>query len=481
MAAQKPLHQLLQEDQEPFLLTNYIADRRFQLHKPSLSPARRSHLQVKKLHPVSVSHNFCFFSINNSPEVKSPIFEFKSPAATGRSPCNNKSPNSSSIFLHVPAKTASLLLEAAVRIQKQKQKQKQSSSSRSSNGFGLFGSLIKRITQRKKREICCGGGGDGSGSVSVKDIILRRRKEDEKMRFSSELETSSSSQSDGEEEEEFVTKLIDSNGISDFDSFDDLFCDSPFHFVLRRSPSSGHRTPVFSSPATSPNKGREKNEVQKEDEEEEEEEEDKEQNSPVSVLDPPFEDDDDGHDHHSQDDGFDLDYSYAFVQRAKHQLLQKLRRFEKLAELDPVELEKRMQEQEDENDDDFTDEDEDEQEQDIHDMIIQQLNQTSFGRTRKIPLDMKRLVSDLINEEEQSDITDRESMAKRVCKRFEGWKEVESNTIDMMVEEDFKKQVDEWKKYEEQVGEAALEIEVSIFKVLVEELSEELVALISSN
>ncbi|WCJ34357.1 hypothetical protein M5689_015670 [Euphorbia peplus] len=467
MASQKPLHQLLQEDQEPFLLTNYIADRKFQLTKTA--PARRNNLQMKKLRsPVTVSHNFCFFSINNnSPDVKSPIFEFKSPA---KSPCN-KTQNSSSIFLHVPAKTASLLLEAAVRIQKKKQKGK---DGKGNNGFGLFGSLIKRMTHRKKREI-------RGGDAVEEGVGCCRTMEDERMKFECELETSISSQSDREDEEEVA-------GVSDFGSFDEHFCDSPFHLVLRRSPSSGHRTPVFSSPPTSPIKGKEQYEVEKDEDEEEEEEEEKEQNSPVSVLDPPFEDDDDAHDHHSQDDGFDdhLDYSYAFVLRAKQQLLQKLRRFEKLAELDPIELEKRMleQEHEDEHDDDFT-EDEEEQEQDIHDMIMEQLGETSFGRTRKMPPDMKRLVSDLITEEEgeQSYITDRELMAKRVCKRLEGWncKEVECNTIDMMVEKDFKKQIDEWKKYQEQVGEAALEIEVSIFKVLVEELSEDLVDSISSD
>jgi hypothetical protein len=53
---------------------------------------------------------------------------------------------------------------------------------------------------------------------------------------------------------------------------------------------------------------------QDEEEEKEEEEEDKEQCSPVSVLDPPFEDDDDGNDDHNEDDGFDLECSYAIVQ-----------------------------------------------------------------------------------------------------------------------------------------------------------------------
>ena len=41
-----------------------------------------------------------------------------------------------------------------------------------------------------------------------------------------------------------------------------------------------------------------------------EEEEEKEQCSPVSVLDPPFQDDDEGHD---DEDGFDLECSYANV------------------------------------------------------------------------------------------------------------------------------------------------------------------------
>lgn len=51
----------------------------------------------------------------------------------------------------------------------------------------------------------------------------------------------------------------------------------------------------------------------------EEEEEEEEQCSPVSVLDPPFEDDDDSHvnvddDDDDGNDGFDLEYSYAVVQ-----------------------------------------------------------------------------------------------------------------------------------------------------------------------
>ncbi|KAI9089357.1 hypothetical protein K1719_029636 [Acacia pycnantha] len=45
-----------------------------------------------------------------------------------------------------------------------------------------------------------------------------------------------------------------------------------------------------------------------------EEDEEKEQCSPMSVLDPPFENDDEGHEKNYEDDGFDLECSYAILQ-----------------------------------------------------------------------------------------------------------------------------------------------------------------------
>lgn len=102
------------------------------------------------------------------------------------------------------------------------------------------------------------------------------------------------------------------------------------------------------------------------------------------------------------------------------------------------------QEEEEEGDDhngDVNDIEEEMKGEEMDSLIIEELSKTSFCRVRKIPRDMKRLVSDLINEEQQQQkyfAADREVMAKRVCKRFESWKEVESNTIDMMVEQDFK-------------------------------------------
>ncbi|KAF5747822.1 hypothetical protein HS088_TW05G00549 [Tripterygium wilfordii] len=515
MAAPKHLHELLKDDQEPFLLENYIADRRSQL-KNSSSP--KSHLQVTKRKPTSISqqqqqtilnspHNLskksCLFSYVDSPHEprRSPIFEFQSPVS--KSPCGRR-PNA--IFLNVPSRTATLTLEAALKIEKQSSKTK--TQNKNHGNFGLFGSFLKRLTNRyltRKREI----GADGV-KVSVRDILRwdsvgRRRSpneriserkqgiaqkssqetndceiefscnEDQSMDF--DLETSNQSEELLGSEIEFINQWIDETY---FTSCEKRFCESPFRFALQRSPSSGIQTPTLSSPEKSPihRNGEDKENydgesIKKSQVQEEEEEEDKEQCSPVSVLDPPFEDDNDGDGHECEDDdGFDVERSYAIIQRAKEQLLHKLRRFEKLAELDPVELEKRMLSEEIEDDDNSdTNKVEVEEEEDDDSLIAQQLSKSGFDHARQIP---KSLVSDLIDEESRERTNyciDREVVAKRVYKRLGSWKEVESNTIDMMVEQELS---EEWKRSQEEVGEAALDIEVAIFGLLMEELSSDI-------
>ncbi|KAA3465049.1 zinc-regulated protein 8-like [Gossypium australe] len=512
MMGRKHLHELLQEDQEPFVLKKYIADRRCELKKPS----PKTHLQIKKRKPITQTSSFpsnfcknaCFFSTKTTTDfTKSPLFEFPSPVK--RSPC--KSPNA--IFLHIPARTAAILLEAALRIQKQSKTKNNGGSS------GLFGSILKRITHRNKSRNSEISNVEGA-EVSVKDIlrwdssvgknnqsgrpsssaVWSETNEEKSMDL--DLDTSCSCSQSEDFEEIFVTKDgLRSNAA--FGSCDEHFCESPFHFVLQKSPSFTHRTPLFSSPTTSPSRR------QKEDKENYQvenfkklqvEEEEEEQCSPVSVLDPPFEDDDDRHvnddnddDNDDEKDGFDLECSYANVQStfsnllnvvclpgAKQQLLHKLRRFEKLAELDPIELEKRMLE-----DDDDGNEEEEVENESVYsdgeikiDVIIQQVLKSSFQNPECVPDCMKRLVSDLITEEEAEADSDLETVAKRVCKRIISWKDVESNTIDMMVDQDFKRlEVDGWKRNEEQIKEIGSQLEYAIFGLLMEELSEELVCL----
>lgn len=516
--AQMYLHQLLEEDQEPFLLNKYISDRRSQMKRPSPMTS----LQVKKRKSTNPNANFprnlcksaCLFSLTDTPDLrKSPLFEFASPV---KSPY--KSPNP--IFLHIPSRTAALLLEAALRIQKHTSKPKTKAQS-----FGLFGSLYKRLTQRshKRREIECGGGGV---KVSVKDVLkwdssVGRRKASKangKCKETGNVNTnasevgfacsynigrpSSSAVWSESNEDKSLDIETSSSGYSEkihfvtniHKHYSTCFCESPFRFVLQTStPSSGHHTPELPSPSRHPTEEKESNEGEslKKFESGEEEEEDKEQCSPVSVLDPPFEDDEEGHgngdeeEEEEEEGGFDLECSYAIVQRAKQQLLYKLRRFEKLAELDPVELEKRMQDQEEDEDDTFMEEEDghDEKNQasckenDFRKLIFQALCQSSVHDRQQIPEDFKKLVSDLILEEERAldSLEDKDMVISRICKRLELWKEVESNTIDMMIEDDFAREDSEWKRNIEHIRNMAGELELAIFGFLVEEFSEELV------
>lgn len=539
--AQKHLHELLQEDQEPFQLKHYIADRRCQLKKLDKVSSKNSLQAVKKQKSISsntalLCKHACFLpTIRDSPcAEKSPINFLTSP-----SPVSTKSPVRK-VFLHIPAATSSLLLEAAMRIQ---QKQNRPKPKKTQMGFGLFGSILKKIKERhmskknnitneimmrtessstgcserhmsKKHDItngitmrrdetncaerrnasCSGNHSRHSSSTTagwserqkhnITNGITMRTDEsrlssagwsESNEEKSMDFETSSSCRSDNEE-------IEDENG--DLGSCESPL--SPFRFSLQKCPSStGCRTPEFSSPAASP--VRHKNE-DKENYEDlaniEQEEDEKEQCSPVSVLDPPF--DDDGHeceyeyeyeDEDEEDDDCGIECNYALVQRAQQQLLYKLRRFEKLAELDPIELEKLMLEEEEECNDDLVDDNDDNDDDSV--LSYRDRDFEAFASEVTVPFDMKRLVSDLISEEKtetnSSKNREEEVVFGRVCKRLDSWQHVRSDTIDMMIESDLKNELDDWKKLQEQRKETALEVEVSIFRLLVEELAEEMV------
>ncbi|OWM79113.1 uncharacterized protein LOC116197115 [Punica granatum] len=500
--AQKHLRDLLCEDQEPFLLTSYVADLKSQLTSPT-----KSRKLIKPAAPTKTPASFagtfcknvCLFSVlPDSPDPrKSPLFDFAA------SP--HKSPNR--IFLHVPAKTAAMLLEAAVRIQ-----QKSASSVKPKPvKKGLFGSLLKRLTHRNRagpaREIEShrrrsfgASRGDAAKNMEMK-CAAEKSASPCGCRGHSRRSSGLWSESNGERSLDLETSTSGSDSVElaaeeeeVYAAFDESFCESPFRFVLRRSPSSsGERTPDFASPAASPARHG-KQEINRYDLESsnklntEEEEEEKEQCSPVSVLEPPFED---GQDQEEEDDdALDYECGFANVQRAKQQLLEKLHRFEKLAELDPVELEKRMLD--DDNDDEEEEGDydyisraegsEDGQEPEPSDdelrtdRCITEILKSRFDNVKKIPNDMKRLVSDLVAEEWGRENELGATVTRRVCERFESWKRVDLNTIDMMVEKDFRRELDGWcwKENQDQAAEIVSGIEVTIFRSLVEELLEDL-------
>lgn len=511
MATQKHLHELLEEDQEPFYLKNYISDKRYHLKRSNLYTKPTS-IQVKKRDPImetsrisaskrNICQHACFLSFHPSPDVtNSPVPSFLSPV---RSPC--RTPNgigNGSVFLHIPARTAALLLEAAMKIQKQQYPLNSKPKSQIKNlGFGLFSSILKKLKDRKRSKNSVIGYGEVQnsrrsvtreeilGAKGVSNVALfgscsRRSSagwsESNEERRSLGMETSTSSfRSENSEEIDFVDQDCENSGSGK------RFCSSPhspFRFSVH-SPSSGQCTPDSSSPAASPTR---RNEQRKENSEVNslenygnEEVEEKEQCSPVSVLDPPFENKDDEHECLDEDD-YDVECSFAIVKRAKEKLLYKLCRFEKLAELDPIELEKRLMEEEE------TEEEEEicahihmppaHRRCDIEAYVKQVLTKADLSLEAKVPRYMERLVSDLIIEEEKSYkwLDDEEILVERVCRKLECWKEVELNTIDMMAEVDFKNEVDQWKSYQEQREETRTEIEVAIFGILLQDLTDEL-------
>ncbi|KAK4725141.1 hypothetical protein R3W88_027920 [Solanum pinnatisectum] len=423
--AQKHLHELLKEDQEPF----YIANKRFHLKRLNFSSSKTSSLQIKKFQkqinqtPTSkICKNTCFFSFGESPELR------KSPLCLP-SPAPMKSPENGKFVLNVPARTAALLLEAAMRIQKQQSSSKPKTQIKKVK-FGVFGSILKKLKDRNSDK-----NGENSFSGSCNNS-----------RVNSEINEG---------------KLIDLENYSNYGDFGSSPL-SPSRFSLQRCPStSGDVWPEFTSPAASPVCHK------KEDKENYEtiiglasidqlEEEDKEQCSPVSVLDPPFEEEEDGYENgdEDEDEDSDLDCNYALVQRAQQQLLSKLRRFEKLAELDPIELEKILLEEEDEEEDD-------------DDRVEEEEYQ----------------VSNLIFEEkfEVKSLNYGEAIFGRECKKIDlSSQELRSNTIDMMVKSNLKSEFDNWNEFQDQREETAIEFAFSIFGLLVEELGEELIHLAHS-
>lgn len=132
-----------------------------------------------------------------------------------------------------------------------------------------------------------------------------------------------------------------------------------------------------------------------------------------------------------------------------------------LADLDPVELERKLLEGSD---------DEGQVELDGDQPV---LNQANFNYHSA---DMKRLVSDLIVEEkrEMFQSCGNDVVMGRIRNRLDSWKGVEFDTIDMMIGLDFKKEADSWAKFSSQVEETAAEIEVAIYVQIIEELTEDL-------
>ncbi|PIA39198.1 hypothetical protein AQUCO_02700407v1 [Aquilegia coerulea] len=502
----KHLKQLLNEDQEPFVLKNYINEKRSELNKPALRKTTKN--SENSSFSSNLCKNACFLSYHDSSETitKSPLFNFSS---------QSRNSNSNTVFVHIPAKTAALLLEAALRIQNQSEKKKKKLKSSKNLHFGLFESILERLRRRKKKDI---KKGSDEIKVSIKDIlkwesndignfVTEEIEENSKQKTTLELEEKrvsdvglscssnsrvSSAWTESNEEKSLdletsttsseETEFIGQEEQSKIEEFE-----NPFQFILQNGSSPSRRSPELLSPATSPNC--QKNQVVKNNEghlisDGKKQKEQKEQFSPVSVLDIQIGEDVEGQDEDEpeEDDG-ELERSFAFVQNAKQKLLLRLRRFEQLAELDPMELEKRIAEDEDEDNDDDDDEEDDKSEdsvsqdnENINMRIKEVLSTSNCSKSRGVHLDMKRLLIDLMNDERAvNGYNDRVLGENKLCRRWASLKDVERNTVNMMIKMEFRGERTELQKNNsEHVEETVVAIELAIFGFLIEELSVEL-------
>lgn len=416
--AQKHLHELLTEAQEPFLLENYIANWRLQLKKTNSQTKK-----TKSVSKTSLRNNSCFFSHTHSPDC-------------AKSPVKNRAQIKTIHF------DLSLLLDAAERIKK-------SNSEKPRNRIAGFGAIIKKFIGK--------AGAKCEKSETSGSIV---KNED----FDTSFDCSCSAR---------VSEGVESDG---FSSIEKCFRSSPVS-TFPRSPQNGPSTCLqsqeYSSPSTSPVR----HDIQGNDHVEcilkkHTGGKEKDQFSPISILETPFEEDAEQHENEEDEDVYNIECSYAVVQRAKEQLLERLLRFEKLAKLDPVELERSIRETKAGNDDDEDDYDDDDEELEEH-------KYDNSEKNFKFDWIRHRFVSDLIAKSKRKGdgINERNIAAKRACQRAGLFEKKEFETkIDMIAELDLRRGIDHgWKTNDqEQLDETAIEVELSIFGLLVEELIEEL-------
>ncbi|KAJ0976763.1 hypothetical protein J5N97_012237 [Dioscorea zingiberensis] len=562
MAQKKHLRELLREEQEPFLLKSFIQERRGLLRRWPPSPKRQQQAHKIKsalIIPASPTKSPLLLPVLHHPKRPSSLLDI----AAAKSPTSNLNP------------TACFILEAALRInQENKQKERQCHFRRSIRGLGLFGSVFKRLvsssSRKPRREI--NQGRRDHVTLSVKDILVwdsphaagncrkriqvancyEKRPSSAKRRSPSHGHDHGMENNDGDAAAAAAAARQPDDDIhqhqeSSFSSSNDgratsssssSSSSSSEENVSRSVRSDESRTPELASP---PHRKTEQGQLVggtgPEKEYDEEQRQEKEQQlSPVSVLelDPTLEEEEE-EDHLEGHVEF-YERSLAIVERSKRQLMHHLLRFQRLASLDPIELDLLLAQEEEEeeehhhhvhhqyfhadadvdaddgNDSDSTmlhthnqpEDQEEEEEEEIHLLIKKKDIQLGYWPFKacscslmpcpceKAREDMKKLTLDLIDEEknvkkhttEQRDMKEEALLLEKVCKRFEAWKEVESNnsTIDMMVGLDLRPESQEWEgRCKDQVREIAALIEIAIFELLLCEFSDEQLRTINDN
>ncbi|KAJ4833460.1 hypothetical protein Tsubulata_042204 [Turnera subulata] len=217
--------------------------------------------------------------------------------------------------------------------------------------------------------------------------------------------------------------------------------------------------------------------------EEGQKEEDNEQNSPTFVMDFEFEED--------EESSSSFDQSLATVERTTRELMQKIRRFENLAKLDPVNLEKWMDESmssgEAGNDDDNVEEEEEEGECQIKEKAWQLLNYvktTCSMEGCKDDKNVDQLLVDFFSDELASRMyqsTTSDEFDKIMVSKAEAWLDGEDNLV-IRWEEQCKREAyvvemdrgGKWAKLGEENDKVGLEIGDALLGLVLDDLLLEL-------
>ncbi|KAK6285585.1 PREDICTED: uncharacterized protein LOC18614229 isoform X1 [Theobroma cacao] len=199
----------------------------------------------------------------------------------------------------------------------------------------------------------------------------------------------------------------------------------------------------------------------------------KEQHSPLSVLDFEYEEDD-------EESLSSFNRSLATMERKRQKLMQNIQRFESLAKLEPVNLEKWMslEETEEDGEDDDVEEEKTNEVEEKAWQLLNHVKETSLLKSyRYISID--KLLLDLFREELATkwNETRKEEVEHDMIRQAEAWINGEQNeTAKWRVwekREAYVRDMDregKWRKFEEEQEELALEVESRVMNILVDEL-----------
>ncbi|KZV48939.1 hypothetical protein F511_09535 [Dorcoceras hygrometricum] len=428
------LHELLKQEQEPFHLKTYIAEKCCQLQKPTPEAT----LQLR-----NICKKVCFSSSEDAQYVKKPAFLQILPTVNNSCKCPP-------ILVEGKAKNKSQL---------------------KNDRLGLFGYVMKRFHDGDDNKMSASSDvliGDGAKDETICEENVRKSCSWRNVNGSVYRLESNEEKSTGWEASTCSYRSKESESSGEFTYPEMRSCPSSFRFSMGNSPpSSGFRTPDFCTPVASPSRHPEKEKenccgkkVSKKGENEE-----MKQYSPLSVLEPCFEDLEDNHGSEDAEESYDFESRYANVQRARQQLLYRLQRFEKLAELDPNNLERQLPEDCDNKNGDNYQRETDEWLDDVP-LSTYRENHSSTKSTckesSKPSIDTKKLM-----------IEEKNVMILEICSNLDSLKDTKFEVIYGMILSEINMDFDGWKEYIEEEHETAAEVEIEIFDMLMEQLLEE--------